>query len=176
MGQLTEAKGRLAEAQAKYDHLLASISEAQRIIAECRQQAQHLAGDVAGEIDNNVRLEQALDVASRLERERYVQQQRVELARQQVEKLEHQRRLAESEVTDCDLSLLDWQAKRRGERLRAVCDELDALTGDMNAIAAGRYVSSFRDAALTCRATLGAYTSLQQRYASAQALLVKLGE
>lgn len=176
MAQLTEARERLAAAEQKRDHLTRSIGEAQRIIAECRAQAGLLAGDVGGEIDNNVRLESALNAQSRLERERYQAMGLITLLTEQVEKLDAQRRWAEEEVTTCELALLDWQAKRRGERLRAVVAELGDLVGDMNGIANGRHVSLFRDAVTTMRSIAGAYTTLQTRYDAARAQLAKLGE
>lgn len=176
MSQLTEARGRLTEAQAKLDHILASINEAQRIIAECRQQSKHLAGDVAGEIDNSVRLEQAEAALTRFERERHYQQQLVRQAAEHVDKLQLQAAHIQSEITDSELALLPWIANKRGDRLQAACDELQALSNELMGAGLGPVVSKLRDVTITARSVLADYTGAQQRLKSAQALQAKVGE
>lgn len=176
MGQLTEARRQLAEAQAKMDHILAGIAEAERIAQECRVQAEYMIGDVAGEIDNGGRLAAAEAAHARLKREWAGQRGAVKNAEEAVERLELRRRLAEAEVADCKLALLDWHAKRRGERLRAVCDELASLVGELHQVENGRHVSRFRDAVQTIRSALASYDGLQRRVEAAQGNLAKLGE
>lgn len=176
MGQLTEARRQLAEAQAKMDHILAGIAEAERIAQECRVQAEYMVGDVAGEIDNGGRLAAAEAAHARLKREWAHQRGLVSAAEHQVERLELKRRLVESELTDCELGLLPWIANRRGERLRSVCNELTTLAGELNAVENGRHVSRFRDAVQTIRSALASYDGLQRRVEAAQGNLAKLGE
>lgn len=175
MTQLAESRGRLAEAQAKLDHIQASIGEAQRIIAECRQQSKHLAGDVAGEIDNNVRLEQALDANSRLERERHHQQRLVGMAQEHVTRLELQAGHIENEITDSELALLPWMANRRGERLMACVDELQALANELMGAGVGQAASKLRDVTTTARSVLANYTGTLQRLDRAKVLQAKVG-
>lgn len=175
MSQLSEARQRLAEAQAKHDHLSSSIGEAQRIIAECRQQAKHLAGDVAGEIDNNVRLEQALDAQTRLERERHAQRGRVNIAQEQVTRLELQAHHIENEITDSELALLPWVANRRGERLAACVDELQALTNELAGAAPAPAASKLRDVTTAVRSVLAICSDTQRRLDRAKVLQVKVG-
>lgn len=176
MGQLTEARRQLETVQAKMNHILAGIAEAERIARECLLQAEHVVGDVAAEIDNGARLEAAEAAHSRLKREWAGQRGAVKNAEEAVERLELRRRLAENEVTDCEMALLDWHAKRRGERLRSVCDELAALVGELHQVENGRHVSRFRDAVNVIRAPLLSYDDLQRRVEAALANLAKLGE
>lgn len=176
MTQLAEARQRLTEAQAKVDHASASMGEAQRIIAECRLQAKHLDGDVAGEIENNVRMEQAQSALSRLERERHVQQQLVGIAQEHVTRLELQAGHIESEITDSELALLPWLANRRGERLQAACDELQTLTNELMGAGVGQAASKLRDVTTTARSVLANYAGTKQRLDKAKVLQAKVGQ
>ena len=176
MTQLQQAHQRLAEVQAKVDHINASLREAERIIAECRQQAKHLAGDVGAEIDNNVRLEQAQAAANRLERERHQLQQLVGMAQEHVTRLELQAHHIENEKIDAELALLPWVANSRGERVAAVVDELQALANELAGAGLGLVASKLRDVTVAVRSVQANYTSTQQRLDKAKVFQAKVGK
>lgn len=82
----------------------------------------------------------------------------------------------QNEITDSELALLPWIANRRGERLQAVCDELQAIGSELAGAGLGSVVSKLRDVTVTARSVLASYTGAQQRLKSAERLRAKVGE